>query len=736
MNSPYTQQDLRPLYDPKSIAVVGASPRAGSFGGRTVDNLAGYDGALYPVNEKYAEIGGHTCYPSLAALPEVPDLAVLTTPAASIEALLEDCIAAGVPAVMVYASGFAEVATDEGIAAQSRIAKRATEAGVRLLGPNCVGLLNYISGARISFAGTPEGRLAIGPAIGPAIGLVCQSGALGFALAQAMDRGVAFSHVVTSGNSSDVDVADWISALADDPNCTAIACAFEGVSDPLKFLAAARLAWDRKKPLIVFKMATGKEGAAAAMTHTASLAGSATLWAALLDKAGAIAVHDFDALVETAWFFAKAPAPKAAGVAMLSGSGGAAIMSADSAELAGVPMPQPTPEVVARLKQLIPPFVPARNPCDVTAGVINDMDTLLSCADALLGDPNYGALLYGYTYAYDVATRRQPHLSAIAKKHGKPLIYVWMSELREGPGNREAVADPNVIVVHSMRRAMELVRLWTQRADRLAAQTTTSQTAAPLALPDGAKSRAMAILNRARQGDNGGVSTTGALNEAMSKSLLACYGIDVPRDIRVTTACEASQAAQALGGNLVLKVDSPDIPHKSDIGGVVLNVTDPDAAALAFNAIMQACTKAHPKARIDGVLVQEMVPQGLEIIAGFRNAEGFGPVMTLGLGGVLTEVLADTATALAPLGPDQARDMLMSLRGARLLNGYRGAPAVELAKLAHSIAALSRMAVDFADDLVECDVNPLICLPDRIIAVDALAFLSGYDIAGTSEAGL
>ena len=704
--APYSRDDLLPLYAPRSIAVIGASPRPGSFGGRTIESLSNYDGTLYLVNEKYQEIGARPCYPALADLPEVPDLAVLATPAASVEPLLEACIAAGVPAVMVYASGFSEMATDEGRAMQARLVARAAEAGVRLLGPNCVGLLNYTSGARITFAGTPEGRLQGGPAIG----LICQSGALGFALAQAMERGVGFSHVLSCGNSADVDVADWVAALADEPSCTAIACAFEGVSDPQKFLEAAKVAWARNKPLIVYKMAVSEEGAAAAMSHTASLAGSAVLWQALFDRGGAVAVEDFDALIETAWFFAKAPEPKAAGAAMLSGSGGAAIMSSDFAEIAGVPMPQPGPEALARLKALLPPFVSARNPCDVTAGVINDMDTLLSCADALLGDPDYGALIYGYAYAYETATARQPHLSALAAKHGKPIVYVWLTQLMEGPGSVEAERDPNVMVVRSMRRAFEILRAWTERGARRA------RGEEAIAPSDATARQAAAALLSAASGR--------ALGERASKQILAAYGIEVPREELVTDASAAAAAAEAFGTPLAMKVDSPHILHKSDAGGVVLGVEGGPAARAAYERIMASCRAAYPEARIDGVLVQEMIPQGLELIAGFRNAEGFGPVLTVGLGGVLTEVLGDTVSALAPVGEAEAERMLRRLRGARLLDGYRGAPPVPVEQVARAVAALSQIAVDFPDRLAEFDVNPLICLPDRVVAVDGLAVLT------------
>lgn len=704
--TPYRINDLRTLYTPGSIAVIGASPRASSFGGRTVANLADFDGQLFLINAKYPEINGTICYPSIAALPQVPDLVVITTPSGSVEAIVEDCIAAGVPAAIIYASGFAETSLPDDVARQARLARRAQDSGLRLLGPNCVGLLNYVNGARITFAGIPEGRHKGGPAIG----LISQSGALGFALVQAMDRGVAFSHVLSAGNSLDVDVADWVAVLAEDPECSAIACAFEGLADPRRFLKAAELAWDNNKPLVVYKMATGEEGSAAAMSHTGSLAGSQILWNALFEQAGAVVVEDFDALIETAYFFAKTAAPKASGVALLSGSGGAAIMGADFAEDLGVPMPQPTDSVVATLKANIPSFVPARNPCDVTAQVINDMDSLLTCADAMLGDPNYGALVFGYTYAYETATARQPHLSKLAAKHGKPIILVWLTQALEGPGTIEAERDPNLIVFRSMRRCFGVLKSWTRRNARRG-----QSDGVFAAVPQSGRDRGAARLAAAK---------TRALGERDAKALLADYGIAVPNEILVTDTEGAAQAAVSIGGSLAMKVDSPDILHKSDVGGVELNVTGPEAAQAAFASIIERCQSAYPEAQIDGVLVQEMIPPGLEILVGFRNVDGFGAALTVGLGGVLTEIMRDSATALAPVTENQAEAMLRSLKGAALFDGYRGAEPVAMRDLARAVSAISQLAVDHGDRIVEFDVNPLICLPKRIVAVDGMAVLA------------
>lgn len=699
---PYRRADLRPLYDPRSVAIIGASPRPTSFGARTAANLRGFfGGRTLLVNDKYDRIGETPCYPNLRALPQVPDVALITTPAASVEPIIEDCIDAGIPSVMLYASGFAEIGTREAIETQNRIVRRARDANLRLLGPNCVGLLNYTSGARITFAAVPETR----PLAPFAIGLVSQSGALGFALAQAIERGVSFSHVLTSGNSGDVDVADWIAVLAEDPACAVIACAFEGIAHPLKMLAAAERAWEHDKPLVVFKLATGETGAAAALSHTGSLAGSNASWRALFERGGAVVVDNFEDLIETAAFFGKVGRPKAEGVAVLAGSGGAAIMGADSAEQHGVPLPQPEPRVRAVLEARIPPFGAPRNPCDVTAQVISDPESLMACADALLSDPNYAALVYGCPYAYAPATERLPHLSALARRHGKPICAVWLTQYLEGPGSDVIERDPDIAMFRSMDRCFSALAAWTARADRAAH------------LPAGL------IVDAERQASAAALLPPGqaVLGERDTKALLAAYGVAISRDIPVANADEAADAARRLGGRVAMKIDSPDIAHKSEAGGVVLGVEGDAAVRAAFDAIMSSCAKAAPGAALQGVIVQEMVAAGVEIIVGIKNDPGFGPMIVVGLGGVLTELLRDSVTALAPVDEREAMRLLARLRGATILDGFRGSPPVDRGELARTISRISVLACAHRDRLRELDVNPLICRGASVVAVDGLA---------------
>ena len=362
----YRHADLTRLLHPASVAVVGASTRAGSFGERVLVNLQHYGGRVYPVNARYERIGDQRCYPNVNTLPEVPDCAVVTAPREAVEEIVLECAAAGVGGVIVFASGYAETGKEDRIAQQQRLAAIARESNMRIVGPNCIGVVNAPLDMRVTFMDiTP-----IPPPRRHSIGMVSQSGALGMALAQAVVRGVSFSHVLTSGNSCDVDMADYISYLADDPSCAAIACVFEGMAEPERMLIAAESAWQRDKPLIVFKMATGEQGAAAAMSHTGSLAGSQAAYRAVFRRAGAILVDDYEALCETAAFFAKAKAPKARGVAVVAASGGAAIMAADRAEQFDVPLTQPSDAVRDVLLAHIPEFGSARNPCDVTAQIL------------------------------------------------------------------------------------------------------------------------------------------------------------------------------------------------------------------------------------------------------------------------------------------------------------------------------------------------------------------------------
>ncbi|WP_217362830.1 acetate--CoA ligase family protein [Roseicella sp. DB1501] len=696
-------EDLGRLLHPRSIAIIGASERAGSFGERTQRNLAGFGGRLHLVNARYQRLGGLPCHASIAALPEVPDLVVCAAPMEAVEVVVRDCVEAGAGAAILYAAGFAETGRPERVALQARIAAMAREGGVRLIGPNCIGMLDYASGATISFAAVPR---PAAPPTGPALGIVSQSGNLGFALAQAVERGVAIGRVLAFGNSADLDVADGVAMLAGDPGCAAIACVFEGMAEPRRLVEAAEIAWAADKPLTVFKLATGEQGAAAALSHTGSLAGSDAAYRAVFERAGVVLVEQFDALLETAAFLAKAPPCRAPGVAVVSTSGGAAIMAADKAEAHGVALPQPGEAAQAVLAARIPEFGSSRNPVDITAQVLNDPDSLRACTDALCADPAYGAVILPNGYAYDFATPRFALLGELAAAHGKAAAVVWLTEWLEGPGARAAEANPQVALFRSMDRCFAALAAWQARAERRAAAPDPATRLAP---PEAA-ARAAALLDAAGP----------ALTEREAKAVLAAYGVPVVEERLAADAEAAVAAAAALGYPVALKVESPDIPHKTEAGVIRLGLADADSVRAAHAAVLANAARAAPGARINGVLVQPMVPQGIEIVVGARRDPLFGPMVVVGLGGILVELLRDSATALAPVGEAEARAMLRRLKGHRLLQGFRGLPSVDEAALAAIIRRVGELAADQRERIAEIDVNPLICAGSRILAVDGL----------------
>ncbi len=691
----YTRAELARLIAPRSVAVVGASPRAGSFGMRTLENLAHYGGAVYPVNAKYERIGERACYASLAALPQPPDCVVLVVPREAAEAALEEAAAARAGSAIVYASGYGEMAREDAARAQRRLGGIARAAKMPMLGPNCMGLVNHALGAGLSFI--PE--YARAPRQAGSIAVVSQSGALGYSLAQAWDRGLGIRYFFSVGNCADIDVGDLIAAMAEDPDCKAIACLFEGAASAARMLEAGERARRADKPVIVCKLGTSEDGAAAARSHTGSLAGSAVAWRALFERAGFVPVEDYDALLEYARFFAAAGKPLARGVAVISSSGGAGVMAADKAAQHGVPMPQPLETTGAALRALVPEFGAARNPCDPTGQVLNNPDSFGQCCRALLADPQYGALVVPSTVAVvETVKDRVPAMAALAREQPKPVAQVWLSEWLQGPGSGEYEKDERIPLFRSMQRCFGAIAAWHALADR-------KIEAAPRLSPPGAAQAARQVLAAAGN----------ALSERESKRVLAAYGVSVVAERLARSADEAAAAARALGYPVAMKAESPSILHKTELGVVRLGVADEADLRRAY-AEIAAGARGH---ELRGVLVQPMVP-GVEVIVGARVDPAVGPLVLVGSGGVLVEMVQDSVAALAPVSQAQALAMLKRLKGYRLLSGFRGSAPVNLEALADAIARVSELAADLAGEFEELDVNPLRCGAQRVVAVDAL----------------
>ncbi len=705
----YRAAELRRLVDPRSIAVVGASETPGAFGQRTLANLARFQGRVFGVNPKYREVGGVPCVPSLADLPEAPDCVVLCVAGALVEASLQAAIDVGAGGVIVYASGFAETGRAEAMAAQEHLAAMAQRGGVRLVGPNCVGLTNVGSGAAMNFM--PDCGAMIDGRLGR-VGIVSQSGALGYTVLQGMMRGVGVSHYLAAGNAADVDVADFVAGLAEDDAVGAIVCLFEGVRDGQRLLEAGRIAQAAGKPLVVYKAGNTEASGKAALSHTGTLVGSVAAYRAAFEEVGAIQTDNLEDVLELASFMAKARPPRRGrGIGIMATSGGAGVICADKAEQHGLALPPLAPQTRAALEQVVPDFGSVNNPADTTAEVLKTASTFVHCLDAFANDPGYSAVVVPLVFAHPGATgTRAPVLCEVAARSEAEIVAVWMNEWLEGPGSRVLDADPRVMLFRSPERCHRALAAW---FDWHARRGEVTAPAARLS-PAGAAVAARAVLAGA---------AGRALGEQDSKRLLAAYGIAVPAEAVVRTPDEAAVAAARIGFPVVVKVASAEILHKTEVEGIRLNLADGDAVHAAATAVLAAARRHRPQARIDGVSVQAMAPPGVELVLGLQLDRQFGPLVVVGSGGVLVELLQDVATGLAPLTPARAQAMLRGLRGHKLLAGFRGQAPRDEAAAVEAVVRFSELAADLADVIEEADVNPLIVGASGAVAADALFVL-------------
>ena len=703
----YNAVDLKRLIDPKVVAVVGASETRGSFGERTLSNMSGFSGKVFAINPKYQTLLGRPCVPSLAELPERPDCVVLCVARQMVESMIEAAAAAGAGGVVVYASGFAETAKPDRIEAQERLIEVAHRTGVRVVGPNCVGLANTRSGAGLNFMPDYAG---MGHRRGP-IGIVSQSGALGYTVLQGMERGIGFSHYLAAGNSCDVDVCDFISYLAENDDTRSIICLLEGVKDGDRFLSAARKAREAGKALIVYKTGNSETSSKAAMSHTGTMVGSVAAYQAALAEVGAIALDNLEAVLETASFFAKAGAPtRGRGVGILSTSGGAAVICADKAEAHGVPLPSLEARTASALHEVVPDFGSVANPSDLTAEVLKTSETFGFCLDAFLNDSGFSALVMPMIFAHASSSgARAPTIVEAASRTDRPLAVVWMNEWYQGPGSELLDADPKVCMFRSADRCFAALKAWFDWHEHRASH----RTSAPRRSSLSAELAARGILSSAKAGG-------AALSETDSKRVLDCYGIAIPREILAGDPEQAVRASREIGGPVALKIVSPDILHKTEAGGVKLGLSTPQDVSAAAADILASAKRYAPQARIDGVSVQQMVPPGIEIVLGVKNDRQFGPLVAAGLGGIMVELLGDTQVRLAPVDDQAARAMLASLRGHALLTGFRGKPGIDIDRLVDIICRLSELAHDLRDVIDQIDVNPVIASADGAIAADAL----------------
>jgi acyl-CoA synthetase (NDP forming) len=694
-------EGLARLLTPRSIAIIGASNDPASINGQPLRNLQarGFPGALYPVNPKYEQVGGIRCYASIDAVPEAPDLAIVLLGAARAVQAVADCGRRGVPFAIVIGAGFAELG-GEGQRLQDELLAAAARHGMRLVGPNCIGLMNVPDDV---FAGFGPVFGLSGLRAGP-LSMVTQSGGFGFAVVNmAEELGVGFRHVVSTGNEADLTSLDFMDAFIDDPGTRVVAGYFEGIRDAHRLPAIARRALDARKPVIAWKVGNSPEGERASASHTGNLGGSAALYRAAFDQFGWIRIDDVHELVDCTQAFASGKLPASGAVGIVTVSGGAGVLLADACAEHGLGVPALAEGTLARLREVLPSYATPQNPVDVTASILNDPGLLRAALNVILEDPAVGSLIVvASSVEGAMAEKIAAELVAIDGGTRKPLLVSWSSREDRVGGAYTLLRGARIPLYRTPSRCCRsLAALWrfaeaVQRHDRDAAH------AKPVVAKPSTPLRAS--------------------NEFEAKQFLAHYGLQATAEVLAKSAGEAAAAAARIGFPVALKVQSADIPHKTEAGGVKLRLGDAAAVERAYEEIVASARRFAPQATIDGVLVQEMVEGGVEVILGAVNDPRFGPAVMFGLGGIFTEVLEDVVFRFAPISLAAAREMVASIRGAAVLRGARGQPPADVEALARAIVAVSTLLQEHGGAIAELDINPLVVLPEGrgVRVVDAL----------------
>ena len=687
---------LTALLHPRSIAIIGASDDPARIGGRPLAYTrdAGFGGPIFPVNPRRATVQGLPAFPTVADVPEPVDTAIIAVPAPAVVGTAEACAEAGVKAVVVFSAGFAE-AGDDGRRRQDALTAIAGASGMRIVGPNCLGIYNSEIGFYATFTTTLE---AAHPVPG-GVGLVSQSGAYGSHLSLlATRRRIGIRFFVTTGNECDVDVAETIGWLARHPDISVIVAYVEGIADRDRLLASLAAARERGKPVVLQKVGRTEIGADAVRSHTATLAGSDAVYDGVFRQFGVHRARDAEEMLDVAYAATFGAFPASRRVALISISGGVGVQMADEAVACGLEVTPMSDRAQARLKAQLP-YASPRNPVDITAQAFNDLDLIRSNLDVVLEEDAYDAVVAFFTFVAAAEAMVEPVraiLQDARRRHPDRLLVLSIVGPPDVVQHYEAAGCP---VFEDPSRAVRAVAALARLAESFERPRATPPPPPPVEpLPPA------------------------PVGEAEARRILAGAGLPMVASRLCGTAGRAAEAAAALGFPVALKIASPDIAHKSDVGGVALDLGTPDAVAEAFAAVTDKARAACPRARLDGVLVSPIVRDGVEMILGAQHDPTFGPVVMCGLGGVFVEVLADVSFRPAPFDDIEAHRMLRELQGYPLLAGARGRPPGDVDALAAALAALSRFAAAHAERLASAELNPVVVRPagHGVIALDAL----------------
>ena len=697
--------DLTRFLNPRGVAVVGVSNDAGRIGGQALRLLTdfGYPGKIYPVNPKYTDVKGIACYPDVASVPQPCDVALIALAARHVPGAIEQCGRAGIPFALVLSSGFSEVG-EEGRALQEQLLAAARKANVRVVGPNCLGIINLKDNARIGFGGTSQlTTLKPGP-----MAMVTQSGGFGFGVMSAASYyGVGCNYAISTGNEADLTLLDWVADLIERPEVETIVAFMEGVTDGRRLVEIGERALELGKPVLAWKVGNTDIGSQAATSHSARMTAGYELYRAAFRRGGLVEIRDVEDLIDYAKAFRMHKLPSGNRVGVLTLSGGAGVLLADRCIENGLTLPALTDATRDKLSKTLVSFASFANPVDATAHGYND--NFASYGEAVrlvLADPNIDQVVARVPRGKS-ARPWSENLMKTLRGTDKPLILNWPTAPDDNGDVLTWLEESGVPCILGAGRAVQSLAALTDFARKQRAYRKNGKRPLvralerqPLDLPPGA----------------------GTLGEHRSKQLLSRYGVPVTGEALLSPVEIEALKSAPLAFPVAVKIESPDVPHKTEAGAIRLNVQDLAGLKQAAREVVAAASRYKPGARIDGVLVQEMAA-GLEFIVGAVNDPYFGPTVAFGLGGIFTELMKDVTHRFAPFDAESAREMIDEIRGAALLKGYRGRPPLDVAALADTLARVSLLIADHADRIAEIDVNPLFVSEKGVVAADALFVL-------------
>lgn len=684
--------NLYKLFNPKSVAVIGASQNFNSISGQPIVHLKdhGYKGEIYPINPKYEEVYGYKCYRNVDELPVVPDLALILVNAARVPKILLQCGKKGIPFSMIFSAGFSEIGK-EGTKLQEVIIDIAKEFNMGVIGPNCQGMMNISENIFAGFGSTfyidsyQSGNLS----------LVTQSGGFGYAVVSLVDQaGLGFRQVISTGNEVGVSTLDFIDYFLEDPETEIIAGYVESLKDGYRLIEIGEKALRKKKPILIWKVGNSEVGKKAAASHTGNLGGETALYKAAFKQKGIIQVNDIYDLVDYGKAFKHGKLPKGNRVAIVTISGGAGIVLADQCVERGLEIPKLSEETLERLKKIIPSFGSLVNPIDVTAHIFNETDLLREALQVIVEDPQIDSVVViNASVPGTLALKIANEIVEVNKRTDKPIFISWST--------RDELAKEayELLELHCIPRYTTPVRCGNSLGVITEYQEAYSQF-------EKQNNESVLVIKKPEINDLI-IKENSDITEYNAKKVLKEYGINITQEEIATNKEEAVRIAERIGYPVVMKIQSPDISHKTEAKAVRLGIYTKEEVLYTFDEILQNAISYNPNAQIEGVLIQEMVRDGVEVILGITNDKLFGPAVMFGLGGIFAEVMKDVTFRLAPLTKSMAIEMIQEIKGYPILTGIRGKPPADLEALTDALLNLSAMAVDLKESVAELDINPL-----------------------------